>query len=49
MQTYSLKMTDALSAALFGGPNNASLFRGPSREGLLNYATLAARLGTSEG
>ena len=50
MQTsYSCKMTPELSAALFGGPKKPSLFRGPNREGLLNYAKLAARLGTSEG
>ena len=48
-RSYSYQMTPELSAALFGSPNNSSLFRGPNREGLLNYATLAARLGTSEG
>jgi predicted DNA-binding transcriptional regulator AlpA len=48
-KSYSYEMTPELSAALFGGPNNASLLREPSRDGLLNYATLAARLGTSEG
>jgi predicted DNA-binding transcriptional regulator AlpA len=48
MQTIDLEMSKDLSEAFFN-PRAASLFREASRKGLLNYATLAARLGTSEG
>jgi len=48
MQTIGLEMSKALSDAFFN-PRVSSLFHEPGRVGLLDYATLAARLGTSEG
>jgi hypothetical protein len=43
-----LKMSKALSEAFFN-PRASSFSRELCRVGLLDYATLAARLGTSEG
>ena len=48
MQTIDLKMSKSLSEAFFN-PRASSFFRELNRVGLLDYATLAARLGTSEG
>ena len=44
MQTFDLEMTKELSDAFFN-PRESSLFREPSREGLLDYGSGRARAG----